>query len=423
MTTVILAVECRFPLGTCEASDGSASGGEAEWPPHPFRMFAALVAGAGALSRDGSSAADAARAALSKIERSGPPVVDAPDEVSRRTGPTTYPPKYVGDVKPSEWDKTWTANSERNPRPGVLLTPDSGVTYRFRVDVDDEGVEALGEAARRTPYLGRPTSPVMISVRREAALPPVGEGFERWSPCDDGNVSMRLPSAGTLGALDSRFATESRYGWVRQALLPKGDAAEARYSSDRVLAPLRKDDGLPVGVITVEKRLRKAWAPGVLERVATVPGSVPIPVFDMFGPRADMTLRHVLVRDVPAGLDVDDILPSWTHLPYSMRRTYGVVCGRSLLWTSLTPILVDAERPSESALEQAPRVPGVRCDEALVSIAPRIGPVLPPAACPFRFRYAHVTYRYGDAVTGPLVVDGRRGLGVMWPMAKDGRTL
>ena len=139
----------------------------AEWPPHPARVFCALVASA----RDGAD-----RAALMWLENQPPPVVIAAETARPRTrsayvvtntvivgaGSQTHPGRTNGMRQRS-------AATPTVPRVQFLWSdadPAAGV------------VEALDRMARRVPYLGRSTGIALVAASAMAegqpARPAVG---------------------------------------------------------------------------------------------------------------------------------------------------------------------------------------------------------------------------------------------------------
>lgn len=91
----MLAVRCQFLQGTYQAAEPGAPA-QAEWPPHPGRLHAALVAAGWSLS--GEQFADEQLRALSWLESLDPPSLALPDG-HPRTAPTVYVPR---NLSPSE---------------------------------------------------------------------------------------------------------------------------------------------------------------------------------------------------------------------------------------------------------------------------------------------------------------------------------
>ena len=172
-----------------------------EWPPHPARLFCALVAAA---------RTEQERSALRWLEARPAPVVYAAErwvenrragyvvtnEVTNKPGSQTHPARTNGlRVRVGSAPAVPTARMvwDCAPGPGV--------------------VDALDAAARRVPYLGRSTGIALIAATAgddgDPAGPPMGEG-EGWSvfePCDMpyAQTELRVPYPGYLEQLDAQF--------------------------------------------------------------------------------------------------------------------------------------------------------------------------------------------------------------------------
>jgi len=146
----VLTLSVVFLGGTYEASDGAGP----EWPPHPGRVFNALVAQADPGTADDS--------ALTWLEEQAPPVVLASEAHgsvltafvptnSVKAGKDTHQ-TYLGRTAGS---RSW---SRANPRRTEVhfFWPDATPGEEVR--------RRLAILARRVPYLGRATSPVVVSV-------------------------------------------------------------------------------------------------------------------------------------------------------------------------------------------------------------------------------------------------------------------
>ena len=215
-----LVVTAELVTGSYEASD--AQDRElAEWPPHPARLYCALVASA-RTSRE--------RAALEWLERQGPPAVHASahastfvrsgfvvtNEVVTKKGSQTYPGRTNG------------------LRTRVRSLPEQA-TVRFawaQAPADSHLTRALDDLARRVPYLGRSSGVVLVGAtiadleedadEAEAADTyrtdsPAQESAARWTvfePCDvlDADTVLRVPYPGYLNELDEQHAA-GRPAW------------------------------------------------------------------------------------------------------------------------------------------------------------------------------------------------------------------
>src|SRR4051812_22401721 len=107
----MLAIEVAFLLGRYSATD-FRDRERAEWPPHPSRLFSALVA---AVHEGGLS--ESARAALLWLENQPPPCLHAEHQVPERTPVISYVP--VNDPK----DDPLPQCRERQPRSFPSVSP------------------------------------------------------------------------------------------------------------------------------------------------------------------------------------------------------------------------------------------------------------------------------------------------------------
>ena len=184
----MLTLSVVFLGGTYEASDGAGP----EWPPHPGRVFHALVAQAEPGSADDT--------ALTWLEDQAPPVVLASEAHgssltafvptnSVKAGKDTHE-TYLGRTAGSRsW---WRANPRRAEV--HLLWPDA--TPR------DDIRRRLAVLARRVPYLGRATCPVVLSIGIDE--PEDGE-LQRWESPGDASARLRAPRPGSLADLRAAF--------------------------------------------------------------------------------------------------------------------------------------------------------------------------------------------------------------------------
>jgi CRISPR-associated protein Csb2 len=125
---------------------------QAEWPPHPARLFCALVAAA----RD-----DADRSALQWLETQPAPVIVAagqPQE-SRRAAyvvANTLSAKGGNQTHPGRTNGLWARARALPAHPTVMMTWDG--------TVDPDVVRVLDGMARRIPYLGRSTGIALVAA-------------------------------------------------------------------------------------------------------------------------------------------------------------------------------------------------------------------------------------------------------------------
>ncbi len=248
----MLTLSVVFLGGTYEASDGAGP----EWPPHPGRVFNALVAQA-----DPGTADDTA---LIWLEEQAPPVVlasEAHGSVLTAFVPTNSVKAdkdthqtYLGRTAGS---RSW---SRANPRRTEvhLLWPDASPGEEVR--------RRLAILARRVPYLGRATSPVVVSVGIDE---PEDTDLQRWEHPGDGSARLRAPRPGSLANLRAAFdngeqaRTTDRfvaYGSPRPAGEPPEPVLDGPWSELLTfgLPPGRSLDGRLV------VRIATAWRSAVL---------------------------------------------------------------------------------------------------------------------------------------------------------------
>jgi len=434
-----LVIRCVFPTGWYDAADEDTYSAWNEWPPHPFRLFAALIAGAGALERDGRpELADEARTALSLLESSEPPIIDGPAGVGRSLGVAPYVSVSVqaedaatafsnrkGGVKLS--DTSILSKKLAARRPGTLLPNGSAVSYAF--PGAGSLASAVNAAAARVPYLGRPTSPVVMSVTAAKSMPRPSANGERWSPEVSGELRLRCPRPGSLADLDARRAAYIGSGGVEQEP-SSAHAALVGYESSRRKAARLAPGGLEaVGVLPAPDERSGTYIPGWLIRAGeSAPPEVTLaPVFFSRGNHADGRWLGTLVIGAAVRPEISadlDWYQPWSDMPgMSNHDTYRAVCGSSRRWTTLTPLMVDAADPLGSAKEQVEAASGAVCEAAVVHAEPLVGSIPIPTAWPMSSRPAHATFLFDRYLTGPISADGPRGRGVLWPLDDEGRLL
>lgn len=177
-----------------EDGDGKAA---VEWPPHPSRLYSALVA---AWAEGGEE--PELRPALEWIEAQPPPVVYAGEAAPRKRVNTFVP---VNDVRSLPEDR---------PRKGrmfpsaAVAPPD--VYFAWSATLPEALRGAFAEILRRTCSLGHPASIVMAEIATD--LP--ADGYRVWRPREPGaaTVRLRVPYQGRLAEL-----IESHRLWTRTA--------------------------------------------------------------------------------------------------------------------------------------------------------------------------------------------------------------
>lgn len=260
---------------------------EPEWPPHPARLFSALVATA----HEDEELIESVRPALEWLEKQGAPEIDA-SVAERRTLLPAYVPENSGGVV-SGWANAETklsdarsrlieaeasgdakaikaaqkavataekkfeetlhsatlddgkgnaldaarllpASRSRQPRLLPAFTPHvPKVRYSWPTsEAPPEVREKLGEVSRRVVRLGHSSSFVACRVLDDVG--PTQATFERWRPTEKGGVSMRVVESGQLSRLEGAFA---RHRGVEPRVLPSVPQSYARGSETAAETP------------------------------------------------------------------------------------------------------------------------------------------------------------------------------------------
>ncbi|TCB89406.1 type I-U CRISPR-associated protein Cas5/Cas6 [Micromonospora zingiberis] len=186
------AIQVRLREGRYDAAgiDSAAP----EWPPHPARLFCALVA---------SVDSEADREALRWLETAGLPEVWATAEVA-----TTRTSGYVVlNATGGRGSQTWPGRgSGLRQRSGVLPGCDTFAVL-WPAEPDDATLARLVRLASQVPYVGRSTSSAEVTV--VAAAVPSRPEWVRFAPVPLGRVAsvpLRVPYAGYLDALEQAYA-------------------------------------------------------------------------------------------------------------------------------------------------------------------------------------------------------------------------
>jgi CRISPR-associated protein Csb2 len=184
----MLALEVEFLLGRYVATD-YRDREKAEWPPHPSRLYSALVAAAYE-----SGLGESARAALLWLESLPPPQICAEHTAAAQTPVTVYVP--VND--PAE--DFLPQRAERQPRAFPSVAPESSTVHFIWPEAQPDAVlmQLLTAVAANVSYLGSSRSPVRVRLTDRPPAP-------IWFPDESGKVVLRVPTKGRLESLDWSF--------------------------------------------------------------------------------------------------------------------------------------------------------------------------------------------------------------------------
>jgi CRISPR-associated protein Csb2 len=220
----MLVLTCEYLTGVVVATD-VANRERAEWPPHPARLYSAMVS---AWGEGGASPHE--REALAALETLGPPDVHAP-EGSRRTVADHFVPvndtslggrKSVGDgavgLLPSR------RNRQARTFPSIALPDDRREVHFVWVsaEVSPHQRAVLEQIATRVSYLGHSRSLVRLAVSES-----VPEDLLVWRPSPQGTQMLRVPTPGRLDELETLYMAGQRPtvgSIIRYSLAPTAGA-------------------------------------------------------------------------------------------------------------------------------------------------------------------------------------------------------
>jgi CRISPR-associated protein Csb2 len=466
----MLAIEVRLLLGRYAAAD-YRDRERPEWPPHPDRLFSALVAAACE-----SGLGESARAALLWLESLPAPQMVADDSPAEQTPVTAFVP--INDPQADYLPP----RSERRPRsfpsvaPAVPATGDiPEVCFLWPEVVPDQALTRLLSAiAERVAYLGSSRSPVSVRLRDNTPPAP------NWVPDDAGEVVLRVPGPGRLESLEWHYHNalrpplgalhRYRHG-IREESAPVHEGAFGEMVVYRLTGPEETD-------IETALKLTSSLRAACMRHAQEVGGAVPevlsghdeqgrpsvtthaafvaLPFVSEQQQYADgriLGLGILLPRGLPPGerrralralTGVDRIsLPGGTTFglarctpgqpdPHNIRP--DTWAGPSRRWASVTPLLLDrfpkkggrdvAEviargceyvglpRPADVVPDQFSPLYGVQPSYRFLVRRPGGGPRL----------YTHATLTFPEPVRGPVVLGAGRyfGLGLLRPIAEGG---
>lgn len=421
-------------LGLYGAADVTARS-KVEWPPHPDRLYQALVDAA--LPDD--------RPALAWIEQQVPPDVDCADVVALQWGrdgctfvPTNYPLKSLSDTLPEYRNK--------QARQFPMAVPEGPVSYVWNTDPPPHIFESICRTVARVTHLGRSDSLAMLAL--QSGSPPC-----RWVVKDSGAIAMRVAQQGRLQQLDAAFANGRRSPVSPQARY--ADSLTASYVEGpwEGLVVMRLPKPIAVECVALATdALRRA----VLSKLGdTAPlvahghtaemhmGWVGLPNLGEFGNGTLIGLAMAVPKDcdpleraycVAAVLSVDHIMLAGIRFnltrPTSAMSLHERTWSRpARRWVSATPVVLDRFPKGKVTAED---VVAQSCERAglprpvSVTLSQNSALAMPPAR-EFQLRkagslYAHVVLEFERPVVGPVLVGKERyfGLGLFLP--QDART-
>jgi len=402
-----LLIEVRWPDGRFHGVRDSRErtrGGDAfvpEWPPSPFRLFQALVAGAYG-GRWVAEAREEKDAAFEWLERLSPPAISAPRRNTLQ--PVTYfVPNNDLDTKEGDPNRVNEIRASKTLHASVFDS-DRPAAYLWSFEGDDAPASAMAELAGRLHALGHGIdaafahAEVVDAAEGEARLLALGGAPRRPSiAAIPGSAGVPCPARGSLESLrrrhDAFTGRLARVGEGRRAATQfrqpiKSHARAVAYERAPVRLlyelkpleggvrfrpwPLRDAAELVVAVRDQAARALGSTWPNEVERLVVGRGAGPqdgvlrlriLPLPSVGMRHTDPDIRRVLVEIPPdhpipsmdvdwslAGRELADRNGEFSGVvlaPTSdrnMLRHYGAGEGGSAsrIWRSVTPVVLPA---------------------------------------------------------------------------------
>jgi len=417
----MFALEVEFLTGSVYATDFRERD-EPEWPPHPSRLYSALVAAFYESGLDSDL-----RAALVWLEKQKPPDIWAGSFIPRlesAAGGRFSQPKTPGAFVPINDDysgKFRNSAGRRKERWFPSGTPEDGRVHFIWGDAmpNPATVDALRRIAAQVSYLGHSSSLVRVGViesPHDAVL----------KPSDSGDILFRVPSVRRLEYLDQEFARSKDTRQFR----PNAGAVQryARVGKNEVPTPIpassfgemiifQRLNGSPdriESLLTVTSVLRDSLmtrspqqpAPGCISGHGDSPHIACVALPFVNHRFADGSLKGVAIilpKDLPeasqlvifAALNGFEELNSKQGMHWKIRRCLGDEETTTLpeytwtrearVWASVSPMLLDRfpkpiNQNGKEPIANAPEYkPGDSPEEIVADACERIGLPRPKA--------------------------------------------
>ncbi|WP_194948950.1 type I-U CRISPR-associated protein Csb2 [Actinomyces trachealis] len=424
-------VEARFPLGEFNAHGAD---GQAEWPPSPARLLAALLSTAYSLG----CGVEAVRA----LYELPAPSLSCPPRGARDTGYGRWVPvnnalKFAANGTPSgivDAKHRFGDKAVKPPERGSLLgrRDDDVVRWVFPGTEQGQGPDpdVLRMVARQVEYLGRPTSPVLLDVHAGCREAPASN--DRWEPDPLGPWHLQVGTPGLLQWLDEREEARRRSRFTgSHPALPYRPTARYRLIGDQAQQATPPDsqhllDGAALYRMQPSQgaSVEAADLGIVLDQLASALGEaewmLPVLGQEGRGRLERQVLRAVLVRgaqparEIPLAVraGVTQVIACEPRVMTSLPRLIRAMTAVSSTWTSLVPVRRDPGQLREELEALAARHQVRLVDAGLHRHA--CAEVGVTAGCDSGAR--HVTLRFDAGVAGPVVLGGV----MMSPMGASG---
>lgn len=364
------------------------------WPPSPWRLFQALIAGAA----NGSSLADSNAEAFEWLQSLSPPAIAFPRAIRGETRLTAYVPnnniesvgynlRKIGEIRAAKETVAWHVAS------------DSPLFYVWEIAdrlVTPKSVEEILIIANKLYQLGRGTDMAWAHARTcnrseaERLLSEFPGIVYRPTDFNNDGVTLAVPTSGSFASLRARFEAgitrfepfgNKKSPKVVKNNLPRAIFREQSYNGHVELAlfdlrskgaradfepwPLSRAAALVEAIRdAVAKRMKRTVPQNamlverhLIGRESTDPAArlriIPIPSVGMR--YTDASIRRVLiVRPPNCPLDTDDVRWAFTGLDLNLDYETGEVLG------SVLPELLKAESDAMLRSYHAPKGSGFK---------------------------------------------------------------
>ena len=470
----MLGFRIHYLRGVVTAADVSTGQEKdaVEWPPHPDRLFCALVQAWGDLGQP----RDAERA-LQELEKGGSPWIRCggvlPSNNRVRYVPVNdrYEPFDKNRKKLAQAIQGTLLGRDRKPRriPQAGLEIPEAVVYWPELSLGRELTDALSCLAGQVSHIGHSSSLVQVNLITER------NGIEPdWIPDPDGTLSLRVPYPGRLDELKAAYSRRKEMiSWPPPGLsmnyirassepLPVG----GHHGEMIVFRLLRHGQALPleasVGLLAVWRKALLAASPKPAPEILSGHASESTPEQPMPSTAPHMAL--IPIPDVGHDFAAGHLLGIGVVLPRSIQPHERQLClsvlnqvshinlgplgqvqlarvdaferrralrprtwtDPSTVWASVTPVVL-GKYPKELFSEESCQIVAEACEIAGLPkpVAVRVGPVpwivgsVPSARFPaFPSRpgkpkraHVHVKLVFDRPVRGPVLVGAGRHLG------------
>ncbi|MFW5910275.1 MAG: type I-U CRISPR-associated protein Csb2 [Thiohalospira sp.] len=443
-----------------------------EWPPSPFLLFQALIAGVGDRYR-GRPWPDGVTAALRWLETQDSPRIYAPPP-RRSSRHTLAVPNNDDDLAMKAHQKGVNPRKIEQERKGrrTLKGLDrwqcpEGITFAWAVPEAElqEHQAGLEQACGVLHTLGRGIDPAHGAMAVEEDWPEPGTARIPYQPREGGSDPLRVPVAGSLDSLEERFQArlsrretgeyvdrKPRFGRQGYAASGVGQTPHVRRLHLR-----RPDDSGPWAgpqrnTVTTAAMIRHAAMNAAPEAYANFAAGYPVgsdyrlswvPLPTVGHPHADGRTRRALLVAPPDGEEALAAVAWGLHYAPLVGKKQGETLARLLAaqemdgvfrayldpateWISATPLILPgyADRPCkrEKLVLKALRLAGFE-EADIADLAYQAAPFQRPGFRAGAYRFPghlpypqiHLKVRFRRPVPGPLLLGAGRhhGLGVM----------